>query len=107
MEVPRLRVESELQLLAYITATATPDSSYIHDLCHSLWQCQILNPPSNAKDGAHILTNTMSAGSYPAEPQQELCFVLILKTFLSSKSPVKYMFIVEKGELAEKHKKRE
>ena len=26
MEVPRLRVESELQLLVYTTATATPDA---------------------------------------------------------------------------------
>ena len=32
MEVPRLRVESELQLLAYTTATAMPDLSHICDL---------------------------------------------------------------------------
>ena len=31
MEVPRLRVESELQLPAYSTATATLDLSHIHD----------------------------------------------------------------------------
>ena len=43
MEVPRLRVESELQLLAYPTATATQDLSHICDLHHSLQQCQILN----------------------------------------------------------------
>ena len=29
MEVPRLGVESELQLLAYATATATPDPSHL------------------------------------------------------------------------------
>ena len=34
MEIPRLGVESELQLLAY--ATAAPDLSGICDLCHSL-----------------------------------------------------------------------
>ena len=44
MEVPRLEIKSELQPLAYATATATPDSSYTCDLRHSSWQCQILNP---------------------------------------------------------------
>ena len=33
MEVPRLRAESELQLLAYTTATATWDLSHVCDLC--------------------------------------------------------------------------
>ena len=32
MEVPRLGVKSELQLLVYITATATQDLSHICDL---------------------------------------------------------------------------
>ena len=36
LEVPRLGVELELQLLAYPTATATPDLSHICDLCCSL-----------------------------------------------------------------------
>ena len=36
MEVPRLGVKSELQLLAYTTATATLDPSRICDLCWSL-----------------------------------------------------------------------
>ena len=35
MEVPKLEVESELQLLA--CATAMPDLSHILDLCYSLW----------------------------------------------------------------------
>ena len=40
MEVPRLEVESVLQLLAYTTATATPDLSHIFDLQHhSSQQC--------------------------------------------------------------------
>ena len=37
MEVPRLGVEWELQLLAYAPATAMPDPSLIFDLHHSLW----------------------------------------------------------------------
>ena len=35
MEVPRLGVESELQLLAYSTATAMQDLSRIYDIHHS------------------------------------------------------------------------
>ena len=37
MEVPRLGVELELQLLNSATATATLDPSCISDLRHSLW----------------------------------------------------------------------
>ena len=35
---------------AYATATATPDPSYICDLHCSLWQCEILNPLSKARN---------------------------------------------------------
>ena len=51
MEVPRLGVESELQLLAYTTATATWDPSRICDPHHSSQQRWILNPLSEARDG--------------------------------------------------------
>lgn len=58
MEVPRLGVEWEPQLLFSITATVTPDPSHIWDLpCH-LWQCWILNALSEARDGTYILTDT-------------------------------------------------
>ena len=50
LEVPRLGVQSELLLLAYATATATPDLSLFCDLPHSSQQCQILNPLSEARD---------------------------------------------------------
>jgi len=50
IEVPRLRVKSELQLQAYISATATQDLSHIYDLHHSSQQHQILNPLSKARD---------------------------------------------------------
>ena len=50
MEVSVLGVEPELQLLVYTTATVTLDASGICDLCHSLKQCQILNPLSKARD---------------------------------------------------------
>ena len=50
MEVPRLGIESELQLLASTPATATPDLSLICDLHHRSQQHQILNPLSEARD---------------------------------------------------------
>ena len=58
MEVPRLGVQSELQLPAYNTATATPDPSRVCDLRHSSRQHQILNPLSEARDGTQILVDT-------------------------------------------------
>ena len=59
VEVPRLRVESELQLPAYTTAAATrDDAGCIGDLHHSSWQHCILNPLSKARDGTHILMDT-------------------------------------------------
>ena len=44
MEVPKLGADSELQLLAYTTATAMPDLSCVCDVCLSLLQCQIFDP---------------------------------------------------------------
>ena len=56
MEVPRLGVQLELQLLAHTTATATPvtatatqDLSHVFNLHHSSQQRQILNPLSKAR----------------------------------------------------------
>ena len=58
MEVPQLGVESELQLLAYTTATAMQDPSLVCDLHHSSWQCRILNPLIEARDRTCILMDT-------------------------------------------------
>ena len=55
MEVPRVGVKLELQLLAYATATATSDLSCVCDLHHSSQQCRILNPLSRARDQTCIL----------------------------------------------------
>ena len=63
MEVPRLGVESKLQLPAYTTATATPNPSCICHLCCSSRQRRFLNPLSEAKDGI-------------SAPSQTLCQVL-------------------------------
>ena len=58
MEVYRLGVTLELQLLAYATAIATWDPSCICYLHHSLWQCWILNPLSGSRDQTHLLMDT-------------------------------------------------
>ena len=55
MEVPRLGVESELQLPAYATAIVMQDQSRIFELHHSSWQHRILNPLSEARDQTLIL----------------------------------------------------
>jgi len=59
MEVPRLGVKLELQLLSCITATATSDLSCICDLCRSLWQHCILNPLCKAGDRTCILMDSL------------------------------------------------
>ena len=56
--IPRLGVQSELQLLAYTTATATVDPSCVFNLHHSSRQCQILNPVSEARDQTHVLMDS-------------------------------------------------
>ena len=55
MEVPRLGVLSELQLLAYATTTTTPNLSCVYDLYHISWQQRILNPLSEVRDPTHNL----------------------------------------------------
>ena len=57
-EVPWLGAESELQQPAYATATAMQDPSHSCDLPHTSWQCQILDPLSEARDRTHILMVT-------------------------------------------------
>ena len=55
MEVPRLGVKLELQLLAYNVATAMRDMSGVCDLHHSSRQCQVLNLLSEARDWTYNL----------------------------------------------------
>ena len=55
MKVPRLGVESELQLLAYTTVTAMTDPSHTCDLYHSSRQRWILNPLREVRDQTLIL----------------------------------------------------
>ena len=55
MEVPRLGVQLELQLLAYAAATTMWDLSHICDLHHTLRQRQALNPLSVTRDQICVL----------------------------------------------------
>ena len=54
-EVPGLGVKSELQLPAYATAPAMPDSNRTCDLHCSSQQCWILNPPSKIRDQTLVI----------------------------------------------------
>ena len=76
MEITRLGVQSELQLPAYTTATATSDLSCICNLHHSSWQCQILNPLNEARDRTPNLE--VLVGFISTVPQQELPLILFL-----------------------------
>ena len=58
MEVPRLRAESELQLLAYTTATAMWDLIHIGDSLHSSWKHWLINLLRKPRDQTHILMDT-------------------------------------------------
>ena len=58
MELPRLGVELEPQLPAYVTATATQDPSWVYNLHHSSRQRWILNLLSEARDRTLILMDT-------------------------------------------------
>ena len=55
MEILRLGVKLELQLLAYATATAMPDLSRVCILHHSSQQCWIPDPLSKGSDQTNIL----------------------------------------------------
>ena len=57
-EVPRLGVNSELQLPAYTTATVTRDLSCVCDLHYSSQQRRILNPLSEVRDQTQVLSDT-------------------------------------------------
>ena len=78
MEVSRLGVKSELQLLAYARATAMPDPSRLFDLYHSSQQSRILNSLSKSQNQTRILMETsqvlslLSHGATTETPLNEL-----------------------------------
>ena len=83
MGVPRLRVESELQLPAYTTVTAVQDPSRLCDLYHSSWQHWIPNPLSKAKGQTCILVDTSWIGFWLSHSRNSQGIYFILE-FLSN-----------------------
>ena len=70
MEVPRLGVELELQLLVYAAARAMPVLSHVCNLHRSSQKRQILNPLSEAKD--QTASSCMLVGFVSTPSQREL-----------------------------------
>ena len=82
MEFPRLGVESELQLPAYTTATATGNPSRICNLHHSSRQHQIPEPLSKAWGRTQVLIDTSwirFRGATGELPGQLVFFLLIVQ----------------------------
>ena len=75
-EFPRLGVESEPQLPAYITATATWHPSRVCNLYHSSGQRGILNPLSKA--GIEPASSWLLVRFISAEPRRELLGEVII-----------------------------
>ena len=80
MEIPRLGVQLELQLPAYLTATAMPDPSWVCDLHHSSRQRQ--SPPSKARDPTHILIDTSQVLNLLIYNGNSEVFILDAKTVI-------------------------
>ena len=78
MEVPRLGVKLELQLLAYTTTTAMQDLSCICELHHSSGQHQIPDPLSKARDQTCILMDTSWIHFCCATMETPYAFLFIL-----------------------------
>ena len=75
MEVPRLEVESELQLLAYTTATATWDPGCICYLHHTSQQCQIPDPVSEGQ-GLNPHPHGSSSDSFLLSHNRNSCNII-------------------------------
>ena len=108
MDIPRLGIESELQLPPYASTTATPDPCYICNLHHSAQQCQILNPLSRARVWIHILMHTSRVHDHWATRELQGSFLFtngypefVGKTILSSSNYI-VTFIYENISCLEK-----
>ena len=82
MEVPRLGVQSELQLPAYTAPAAMQDPSHVCNLHHSSQQCWILSPLSETRDQTCNLM--IPSRILSTAPLQELPILFIYLVFLSS-----------------------
>ena len=69
MEIPRLGAESELQLLAYTTATAIPDPSCV---CDTTTHSNSRSLTHYVRPGFEPMSSWVLVSSVTTEPQQEL-----------------------------------
>ena len=76
MEVPRLGVESELQMPAYATATPTQDPS--RSATYSTAQSNTTSLTHGARAGIEPASSWILAGLVTAEPRKELPAVCVL-----------------------------
>ena len=89
LDVPGLGVESELQLPAYVTATAVRDRSLICGLHHSSRQHQTLNPRREARIHNPLSHSedspiyTLSSG-VPVMAQQKRICLASMRTHIQS-----------------------
>ena len=83
MEIPRLVVQSELQLLAYATVTAMPDPSHSGELHHSPQQHRILNPLSKVRDQTHIFMDASWVLNLLSHDRNSIFFLSDLTTDMS------------------------
>jgi len=79
---------------AYVAATAAQDLSRICNLHCSLWQLRILNPLPKARDGTHILMDTICVGFLTCWPLFFSVFLFLLSFFFLSLS---LLFLVNKA----------
>ena len=91
VEVPRLGVQSELQLLAYTTTTATLDLSRGCDLYHGSWQRWILNPLSETRDWTCVLMDTSQDLYHWAMTRTPLTLSLVFIFFVVSRGWRSYL----------------
>ena len=83
IEVPRRGVESELQLPAFDTATATWDWSHVCDLHQSSQQRRIGSPTHRARPGIEPVSLWLLVRFTSTEPQRELpCLCSLQKCVL-------------------------
>ena len=92
MEVPRVGVKLELQLLTYTTATAMWDPNYVCDPQHSSRQYWIFNPLSKARDGTCILVNTSQIHFHCTTTGTPYFFFFFFVCVLKIYSPSKFQF---------------
>ena len=76
MEVPRLGVKSEVQLLAYTISTAMLDLSHVCDPHYSSQQPRILNSLSEARDRTCVLMDTSQIGFLLSHNENSSVFLI-------------------------------